>query len=67
MDRGDGEEDVAVPHAEGLRRVGGAGGGLAHDHGTAASLHDVDELLGRTGGGSAGQDDQALLGAVPCA
>lgn len=65
VDRGDAEEDVALAHLEDLGRMGSAGGGFSNDHGPTQPLHDVNELLCRPGGGSAGQDDEALLGAVP--
>ena len=67
VDGGDAEEDVGLTNAESLGWVGGPGGGLAHDHGAAELLHDVHELLSGTGSCSAGQDEQAFLGAVPCA
>lgn len=67
VDRGDAEEDVALTHLEGLGRMGRAGGGFTNDHGPTQPLHDVNELLGGAGGGLTGQDDEALLGAVPLA
>jgi len=62
---GDAEEDAGLANGEGLGRVGSPGGGLPDDHGAAELLHDVDELLCGAGGRSAGQHDQAFLGAVP--
>lgn len=64
---GDAEEDVGLADTEILGWVGGPGGGLSDDHGAAEVPHDVNELLCGTGSRSAGQDDQALPGAVPCA
>lgn len=61
---GDAEEQAALAHAERHRRVGASGRRLADDHGAAETLHDEDELLGRSGGHSARQDEKALLGPV---
>lgn len=67
VDSGDAEEDVGFANTEYLGWMGAPGGGLSDDHSTAELLHDVNKLLCSTGSRSAGQDDQALLGAVPCA
>lgn len=67
VDGGDAQEDVGLTDAEVLGWVGGPGGGLSHNHSTAELLHDVNKLLRSPRGRSAGQDDQALLGAVSCA
>ena len=64
VDGGDAEEDVRLAHAERVGWVRAARGGLPDDHGSAVPLHDVDELFGGTGCGSAGQDEQTFLGAV---
>lgn len=67
VDSGDAEEDVGLTNTEVLGWVGSPGGGLSHDHSTAELLHDVNKLLCCTSRCPAGQDDQALLGTVPCA
>lgn len=67
VDGGDVEEDVGLAYAEGLGGVGGPGGGLSDNHSTAELLHDVNKLFCGTGSRSASQDDQALLGTIPCA
>lgn len=67
VDGGDAEEDVGVINLEGLGRVGGPGGGFSDNHSAAELLHDVNKLLCCACSHSAGQDDQALLGAVPYA
>lgn len=64
VDSGDAEEDAGLTDLVDLGRVGRPGCGLADDHGSAQLLHDVNELLCGAGGGSAGQDDQAFLGAI---
>lgn len=67
VDGGDAEENVGLTNTEGHWWVGGPGGRLSDDHSAAELLHDVNKLLCGAGSRSAGQDDQALLGAVPCA
>lgn len=67
VDSGDAQEEVGLTDAEVLGWVGGASGGLSHDHSASEPLHDVNKLLSSAGGRAAGQDEQALLGAISCA
>lgn len=67
VDSGDAEEDVGLTNSEGFWWVGSPGGGLSDNHSAAEFLHDVNKLFCGASGCSAGQHDQTLLGAVPCA